>query len=99
MKGELAAVDPADSWRTAGLSVPCPGQVVGAPAPQTLQDIRKEKGPIVQSAVLIDKTWEACGFTLADVADVWEHSDVNTPQIQSEQRRSLHEFDHDQRRR
>ena len=79
MKGELAAVDPADSWRTAGLSVPCPGQVVGALAPQTLQDIRKEKGPIVQSAVLIDKTWEACGFTLADVADVWEHSDVNTP--------------------
>jgi hypothetical protein len=39
--------------------------------------LRVDKAPIVQSAVPIDNTWAVCGFTLADIADVQEHTDVN----------------------
>src|SRR3989442_10415099 len=39
--------------------------------------LRVDKAPIVQSAVPIDNTWAVCGFTLADIANVQEHTDVN----------------------
>jgi hypothetical protein len=39
--------------------------------------LRVDKAPIVQSAILIDNIWEACRFTLIDIADVQENSDVS----------------------
>ena len=47
-----------------------PAQECEGTAPRgVLQDVRKEKGPIVQNAALTDKICGRCGFTLPTIAD------------------------------